>query len=103
MPTPFGVYIHVRTVAVLPEYRLHVQFDNGDEEVIDLESMLFGSLWGALRDKQLFAQVRVNQDTGTIEWPNGVDLNPTLLHDWTHVSDRIVAERRARYESDPTT
>ncbi|WP_343413642.1 hypothetical protein [Candidatus Amarolinea dominans] len=45
----------------------------------------------------MFAQVRVNADTGTIEWPNGADLNPVILHDWPEVSEQIIAERRARY------
>lgn len=97
MPTPFGVYIHVRTVHVIPDYHLRVEFDDDNEQIIDLEPMLFGPLWGALRDKQIFAQVRVNPDTGTIEWPNGADLNPVLLHDWVDVGERVIAERRARY------
>lgn len=103
MPTPFGVYLHVRSVAVLPPYRLHLRFDDDSEGVIDFEPMLFGPLWGALRDKQVFAQVRVNPDTGTIEWPNGVDMNPTILHDWAQVGDRLIAERRARYEVSPAS
>ena len=103
MPTPFGVYLHVRSIVVLPEYRLRLNFDDDSEGIIDFEPMLFGPLWGALRDKQVFAQVRVNPDTGTIEWPNGVDMNPVVLHDWAQVGDRVIAERRARYEVSPTS
>ncbi len=97
MPTPFGTYLHVRYLLVLPGYRLHLQFDNGSERVIDFEPTLLGPLWGALRDEALFAQVSVNPDTGTIEWPNGAALNPVILHDWSEYRERIVAERRARY------
>jgi hypothetical protein len=97
MPTPFGAYLHVRSLLVLPGYRLRLAFDNGNERVIDFETLLLGPLWGALRDQELFAQVRVNLDTNTIEWPNGADLNPVILHDWPEYSGRIVAKRRARY------
>lgn len=103
MPTPFGTYIHVSAVTVLPRYRLHLRFDNGSERLIDLEPLLSGPLWGTLRDAGVFAQVRVNPDTGTIEWPNGADLNPIILHDWPEVGERIIAERRAHYVVDATS
>ena len=103
MPTPFGTYIHVSAVTALPRYRLHLRFDNGSEQVIDLEPLLLGPLWGALRDAGTFAQVRVNPDTGTTEWPNGADLNPVILHDWAEVGERIIAERRAHYAVDATS
>jgi len=34
-----------------------------------------------LRDPEVFAQVRVNSETGTIEWPNGADLAPEFLYE----------------------
>lgn len=82
MPLPIGTYVHVRYLAVLPGHRLHLDFDDGAKQVIDFKPLLFGPLWGALRDEILFAQVHVNPDTGTIEWPNGADLNPVIFHDW---------------------
>ena len=33
-----------------------------------------------LNDDAFFAQVRVNPETGTIEWPNGADLDPDVLY-----------------------
>jgi hypothetical protein len=35
MPTPFGAYLHVRSLLVLPGYRLRLAFDDGTERVID--------------------------------------------------------------------
>lgn len=32
-----------------------------------------------LRDPAFFAQVRLNEETGTIEWPNGADFAPEFL------------------------
>ena len=100
MLTPFGTYIHVRYLTVLPNHRLRLEFDDGSEQEIDFEPLLLGPLWSPLRDESLFAQVRVNPDTGTIEWPNGADLNPVVLHDWAEYGERIIAERRARYAVD---
>ena len=33
-----------------------------------------------MNDPAFFAQVRVDDDAGTIVWPNGVDLDPLVLH-----------------------
>ncbi len=32
------------------------------------------------KDDSLFAQVAVDPELGTITWPNGVDLDPDVLH-----------------------
>ena len=34
-----------------------------------------------LRNPRVFAQVRVNHETGTIEWPSGADLAPEFLRE----------------------
>ena len=33
-----------------------------------------------LREPALFGQVRVDEELGTIVWPNGADLDPDVLH-----------------------
>jgi hypothetical protein len=43
-----------------------------------------------LSDPTFFAQVRVDEDLGTITWPNGADLDPLVLHgDFEPASGRI--------------
>jgi hypothetical protein len=32
------------------------------------------------QDQQLFRQVRVDPELGTIVWPNGADMDPDVLH-----------------------
>jgi len=41
---------------------------------------LHGEVFEPLRDPEVFAQVKINPETGTIEWPNGADLAPEFLH-----------------------
>jgi hypothetical protein len=37
-------------------------------------------LFAALKDPTYFAKVKVSRAAGTIRWPNGVDLDPDVLH-----------------------
>lgn len=42
--------------------------------------VLDGEVFETLRDRAVFAQVSVDTVAGTICWPNGVDLDPDVLH-----------------------
>jgi len=48
-------------------------------EWMDLSEELHGQVFEPLRDLEVFAQVKINPETGTIEWPNGADLAPEFL------------------------
>jgi hypothetical protein len=72
----------VISVEALGDYRLRVGFDDGSTQVIDLEPILEGELYGPLRDPELFTAVEVDPEVGTLVWPNGADFDPATLHDW---------------------
>jgi hypothetical protein len=77
------------SVQVLPGYRLAVVFEDGTSGVVDCTPWVYErdtGLVAALRDPQLFAQVFVNEEFGTIEWPNGVDVAPETLYEKAHRS-----------------
>jgi len=65
---------------------LWLRFEDGTEGEIDLASELHGPVFEPLHDPAYFARVRVNPDTGTIEWPNGADLAPEFLYETVHVT-----------------
>ncbi len=73
-----------RVIAVRPVdgYRLELTFDDGVAGVVDLDGWLIGSggLLERLADRDFFRQVSVDQEAGTIQWPNGVDLCPDVLY-----------------------
>lgn len=83
----------VVTVKVLGHYRLRLGFDDGTRRDVDLSYLQDrGGVFQPLRDPDYFAQVRVDPEAGTIVWPNGVDLDPMVLHgDFTPAS----GERRS--------
>jgi hypothetical protein len=71
-------------VAVKPlgGHRLWIRFDDGQEGEIDLKPFLhaFRNMFAPLEDPAYFAKVKVSRAAGTICWPNGLDLDPDVLH-----------------------
>ena len=68
----------VTAVEVLPPYGLRLTFDDGLRRDVDLAGELWGPMFEPLKDPEFFAEVIV--DHGTVAWPNGVDLDPLVLH-----------------------
>ena len=66
-------------VSPLPQYRLHVEFDDGVAGTIDLSGELDGEVFQPLRDEAVFRQVTVDE-FGAVCWPNGPDLAPDAMH-----------------------
>ena len=73
-----------RVVAARPVdgYRLKLTFNDGAMGVVDLEGWLIGTggVMEPLADPDFFQQVSVDEEAGTIRWPNGVDLCPDVLY-----------------------
>jgi hypothetical protein len=79
--TDLAPLIPVAAVRVLARYFVALTFGDGTERVIDLERMLWGPMFEPLlADYRLFSQVTIDQDAGTIVWPNGADISPRTLY-----------------------
>lgn len=79
----------VTAFAIVAPYTVRVAFADGTSQVIDLEPMLRGELYGPLRDESFFGQVTLDREAGTLVWPNGADFDPTTLHDWPVVGSAM--------------
>ena len=84
----------VRTVRVVAPYVVEVSFDDGAVREVDLEPILYGELYGPLRDPAFFAAVTVDPEIATIVWPNGADFDPETLHDWPSHRDAFIARAK---------
>lgn len=84
----------VRTFEVVGAYTLCVRFEDGTEQVIDFRPVLAGELFGPLRDRALFNQVRNDPEVHTLVWPNGADFDPATLHDWPAHASALAARAR---------
>lgn len=76
-----SMFLHVRAVHHLKPYRLRLSFSDGEVKEVDLAAELHGAVFEPLRDPAFFRQVRVNEETNTIEWPNGADFAPEFLYE----------------------
>ena len=76
-----NMLIHVIDVECVGPHTLRVWFDDNTVKDIDLSNELWGEVFEPLRDPDFFKLVFVNEETGTIEWPNGADVAPTFLYD----------------------
>jgi hypothetical protein len=72
--------IRITDVEPLDGFTLRLRFSDAVERVVDLEGELWGPVFEPLRmDPELFRQVRVDHQLGTIVWPNGADMDPDVL------------------------
>jgi len=76
-----GTYIpEVTSVEVIGAHSLRLGFDDGLVRDVDLTDELWGPIFEPLHDPEYFAKVTLDQEMGTICWPNGADFAAEFLH-----------------------
>lgn len=70
-------------VAALPlrPHVVRVVFADGQVRDADIAPLLDGPVFQPLRDPTAFEQVYVDEETRTVAWPNGADLDPDVLYE----------------------
>lgn len=72
--------LRVVSVLVLDRRRVQLGLTDGTERIVDLAPLLRGAVFDRVRaDDAFFRKVAVDQELGTIVWPNGADLCPDVL------------------------
>lgn len=72
------MYPSVKNVTPIEGYRLSIDFDNGEQGILDMEPYLDFGIFQRLRERNAFIRVRVSFDT--IEWDSGIDLDPEFVY-----------------------
>ena len=66
---------------MLEEHRVELWFTDGTTRIVDLARFLDGPAFQRIRnDPEVFRQVQVDPELGTIVWPNGADICPDLIY-----------------------
>lgn len=72
--------IVVTSIKVLKPHVLQVVFSDGKARDLDLVEELYGEIFEPLKDPSFFAQATVDEELGTVVWPNGADFSPEFLY-----------------------
>ena len=72
------MYIGVKSVEALPEYKLLITFENNEKRIFNVTPYLDHGIFSELKDISKFKSVEVKFDS--IEWSNGADLDPEILY-----------------------
>ena len=74
------MFLHVTKAKYIEDYKVEVSFNNGRKGVADLFEALRGSIFEPLKDKSIFANLKIDKELATIVWPNGADLAPEYIY-----------------------
>ncbi|HEX5082593.1 MAG TPA: DUF2442 domain-containing protein [Blastocatellia bacterium] len=89
--------VFICSVKPLEKFLVRLVFSDGKQKDVDLEPLLRGPIFEPLRrDPELFCAVKVDEELGTIVWPNGADMDPDVLYgshlpSWMEVEETIHA------------
>jgi len=82
-----GTFVHelykVTAFAIIAPDTLQIAFDDGSIRTINFEPILYGPIYGPLRELTIFNQVRLDEEVFTLVWPNDADFDPETLRNWT--------------------
>jgi hypothetical protein len=70
----------VQTVETQPGYRVWIRFDDGAACEVDLSDLAGKGVFQSWADPSGFEKVFIDEKTGTLPWPGGIDLAPDALY-----------------------
>ena len=73
--------VGITGVEVVGDQRLRLTFADGVVGDVDFSTHEWRGVLDPLSDPAYFARVRVDRESGTIGWPDGVDLAPEPLYE----------------------
>jgi len=82
----------ITNVCHLNDYRLELSFSDGTVAELDFRRRIVGrgGVFQPLASVDVFSQVAVDKEAGTLVWPNGVDLCPDVLY--AEATGKTIAE-----------
>lgn len=83
-------YYHIKRASYLGDFMIHLEFDNGEQKILDCSSWLKEDMgeFESLKKEKNFSQFEIKR--GLLTWPNGYDLAPEYSY---HNSRSFVFDR----------
>ena len=76
-----------KIVIAKDNYILGIEFDNGEQKEFDVKPYIRGEWYGKLKDSSYFKAVET--DGFTVVWPDGQDICPDELYEFSKTVARI--------------
>ncbi len=73
------MYLAVKDVKTIDDYKLILTFEDDSVRIFDMKPLLGKGVFKELKDEKLFKTVKVSFDS--IEWANGIDVDPETLYE----------------------
>ena len=73
------MYLGVKEVKPIDNYKLILTFGNNEVKIFDMIPYLDKMIFQELKEKNLFKSVKVSVDS--IKWPNEADIDPKTLYE----------------------
>ncbi len=70
--------LEVVNAKYIDEYKILVEFNNGEKKIVDLSQQFNREVFLPLKDKEYFKNFSIKYNT--IEWENGADFAPEYLY-----------------------
>lgn len=70
--------LKVKNFSIADDFKLKVEFNNGEIRLVDLSNDLMGEVFEPLKEKSFFRMAYLTE-WNVIEWPNGADFAPEYL------------------------
>lgn len=71
----------IDAVTPLEGYRIWIRFQNGVKGEVDLSDLAGKGVFHAWDEPGFFQRVFVDERSGTVAWPGGLDLAPDALYE----------------------
>ena len=73
------MYLAVKDVKTIDDYKLILTFEDDSVRIFDMKPLSRKGVFKELKDEKLFKTVKVSFDS--IEWANGIDVDPETLYE----------------------
>jgi len=87
------MFISIIEAKYLHDYQVELKFNDGKKGIVNLENELYGTMFEPLKDKKLFANLKLDKDLDTITWANGADLAPEFLYYKSFENDKSLVKQ----------
>ena len=90
------MFLEINNASYIEDYKIELQFNNGETWLVDLQNELNGTVFTPLKDKSVFRDFSIVFNT--IEWRNGADFAPEYLYELAKLQNQIASEPKPDYQ-----